>query len=213
MVMTFVLHPLSHYNSITELSAQFLLSFIEDLTIDFPSHIILSLMNVYRDTTTSDKLIFPFAITRIIHHFSTSYPESSHFTVMATISTTFIQPSEAQLRLKQPQTEMTTPPAHSAPSFSSASGVMLQAIMVQLERMDAHLDTLTTKLYQVNTCVSHISQQQAHMGGFTVSLSPSPSPQASEDEDDDGGSGDNDDGDDEDEDTSFSSDKEMTASQ
>ena len=57
MVMTFVLHPLSHYNSITEPRAQFLLSLIEDLTIDFPSHFILSLIDVYKDTTTCDKLI------------------------------------------------------------------------------------------------------------------------------------------------------------
>ena len=40
MVMTFVLHPLSHYNSITEPRAQFLLSLLEHLTIDFPSHFI-----------------------------------------------------------------------------------------------------------------------------------------------------------------------------
>ena len=36
MVMTFVLHPLSHYNSITEPRARFLLSLLEHLTIDFP---------------------------------------------------------------------------------------------------------------------------------------------------------------------------------
>ena len=39
MVMTFVLHPLSHYNSITEPCARFLLSFLEDIFIDFPSQI------------------------------------------------------------------------------------------------------------------------------------------------------------------------------
>ena len=36
MVMTFVLHPLSHYNSIIQLHAQFLFSLLEHLTIDFP---------------------------------------------------------------------------------------------------------------------------------------------------------------------------------
>ena len=36
MVMTFVLHPLSRYNSITEPRARFLLSLLEHLTIDFP---------------------------------------------------------------------------------------------------------------------------------------------------------------------------------
>ena len=82
--------------------------------------------------------------------------------------------------------------------------------MVQLECMDARLNTLTTELYQVNTCVSRIALRQAHMGGFTMS----PSPQASEDEDDDDGfSDDNDDDEDEDEDVSSSNVEEMTASQ
>ena len=44
MVMTFVLHPFSHYNSIIEPRAQFFLSLLEHLTIDFPSHFILSLV-------------------------------------------------------------------------------------------------------------------------------------------------------------------------
>ena len=52
MVMTFVLHPLSHYNSITEPHARLLLSLIEDHSIDFPFHFILSLVDVYRDTMT-----------------------------------------------------------------------------------------------------------------------------------------------------------------
>ena len=46
MVMTFVLHPLSHYNTITEPCARFLLSLIKDLSIDIPSHFILSLIDV-----------------------------------------------------------------------------------------------------------------------------------------------------------------------
>ena len=82
--------------------------------------------------------------------------------------------------------------------------------MAQLECMDAHLDTLTTKLYHVNTRVSRIARRQAHMGDFTASPSPSPSPQASEDKDNDDGSDDDDI--DEDEDVSSSGDKEMTAS-
>ena len=58
MVMAFILHPLSHYNTITEPLARFLLSIIEDLSIDFPSQFILSFIDVYKDTTTGDKLIF-----------------------------------------------------------------------------------------------------------------------------------------------------------
>ena len=79
MVMTFVLHPLSHYNSITEPRARFLLSLLEHLTIDFSSHFILSIVDVYLDSASCDKLIFPSAIMRILHHFSVPFPSFDHF--------------------------------------------------------------------------------------------------------------------------------------
>ena len=47
MVMTFVLHSLSHYNSIIEPHARFFLSLIKHLTIDLPSHFILSIIDVH----------------------------------------------------------------------------------------------------------------------------------------------------------------------
>ena len=76
MMMNFVLHPLSHYNSITEPRARFLLSLLEHLTIDFPSHFILSNIDVHLDSTSRDKLIFPSAITRILCHFSIPFPST-----------------------------------------------------------------------------------------------------------------------------------------
>ena len=72
IVIAFVLHPLSHYNSTTEPHARFLLALLEHLTIDFPSHYILFILDVYRDTTTYDKLIFPLAITQ--DHFLSYVP-------------------------------------------------------------------------------------------------------------------------------------------
>ena len=215
MVMTFVLHPLSHYNFITEPCAQFLLSFIKDLTIDFPSHFILSLIDVYKDTKTHEKLIFPSAITRIIRHSSVSYSKSTHFTVMDAISAVSVRWSEAQLQPKQPRTEMATPPARSTPSTSTPSSsfigdVTLEAIIAQLQHMDACLDSLTDKMSQVTSCMGDIARCQAYLGGFVAS--PSLSPQALEDEDDDDGFGDDDD-DDKDGDASFSGDEEMIASQ
>ena len=78
--------------------------------------------------------------------------------------------------------------------------------MAQLQRMDAHLETLSDELCQVNTCVGHIARWQAHLGGFVES--PSPSLEASEDKDNDGES--NDDDDDEDKDASSPSDDEMS---
>ena len=97
---------------------------------------------------------------------------------------------------------MATPPTSSAPSTSfpssSAGDVTLDAIMTQLQCLDAFLDTLSDELCQVNTCVDRIAGWQAHLGGFIES--PSPSLEASKDEDNDGDS--NDDGD---EDNSVSS--------
>ena len=100
MMMTFVLHPLSHYNSITEPRARFLLSLLEHLTIDFPSHFILSIIDVHLYLASSDKLIFPFAIMRILRHFSVPFPLSDHFTFICAIDTTTVKRSEAQFRLR-----------------------------------------------------------------------------------------------------------------
>ena len=130
---------------------------------------------------------------------------------MGAISAVSVRWSEAQLQPKRPQTETATPPAPFAPSSSFAGGVMLEAIMAQLKRMDARLDTLIIELYQVNTHVSRIAWQRACMGGFIASPSPSPSLEAYEDENADNGS-DNDD-EEEDEDASSSSNKEMMTSQ
>ena len=76
--------------------------------------------------------------------------------------------------------------------------------MVQLQHMDARLDTLSDELCQVNTHVGQIAKRQASFGGFVVS--PSPSPEVSKDDDDDS----NNDDDDEDGDASSPSDDEMS---
>ena len=102
MVMTFTLTPLSHYNFITKPRSRFLLSLLEDLSIDFPSHLITSIIDVYQDTTTCDKLIFPSAIMRILQHFSIPVPLSPLFTTMGAISIGSVRRSEAQLRMKRP---------------------------------------------------------------------------------------------------------------
>ena len=59
--------------------------------------------------------------------------------------------------------------------------------------MDAHLDTLSTELYQVNVHIGCIARRQAAMGGFAPEPTPSPPhPVASDsdaednDDDDDG---------------------------
>ena len=134
MMMTFIFTPLSHYNSIIAPRAQFLLSFLEDLSIDFPSHFIISIIDVYRDTTTCDKLIFPSAITRILRHFSFPIPDSPLYTIMSAISGASVWQRKAQLRPNWPRTKTTNPPTPTIPStfapFSSTGGVTLEAVMV-----------------------------------------------------------------------------------
>ena len=166
MVMTFVLHPLSHYNSIIEPHARFLFSLLEHLTIDFLSHFILSIIDVYRDMATHDKLIFPSAITWILCHFSVPFPSSDHFFVMCAIDASTVKCSEAQFWSRQ--LDSVAPPSRSAltrfiPSTSAPSSstndVSLGDIMAQLQRMDARLDTLSTELYQVNIRVCRIARR------------------------------------------------------
>ena len=98
MVMTFVLYPLSHYNSITEPHARFLLSLLEHLTIYFPSHFIFSIIDVHLDLASRDKLIFSSAITKILRHFSVPFPSSDHFTIMCAIDYATAKRSEAQFQ-------------------------------------------------------------------------------------------------------------------
>ena len=95
MVMTFVLHPLFHYNSIIEPRARFLLSLLKHLTIDFPSYFILSIIDVHLDSASCDKLIFPSAIMRILRNFSVPFSSSDHFTVMCAIDYATVKRSEA----------------------------------------------------------------------------------------------------------------------
>ena len=95
MVMTFILTPRSHYNTIIEPCAQFLFSLMEDLFIDFPSHMIDSMIDCYRDTATRDKLIFPSTITHILSHVHVTIPLSSPFYVIGAISKESIQRSGA----------------------------------------------------------------------------------------------------------------------
>ena len=162
MVMTFVLYPLSHYNFITKPRAQFLLSFLEHLTIDFSSHFILSIIDVHRDSASRDKLIFPSAITRIIRQFSVPFPASDHFSFMCVIDAATVKRYEAQFRSRQ--SGSATPSSRSAPSrsapstfapTSSTSDMSLGDIMVQLQ-------------YQVNIRVGRIARQQTIMDGFVL---------------------------------------------
>ena len=109
---------------------------------------------------------------------------------------------------------MATPPASSTSSLSlpsfSVGGVTIEAIMVQLQCMDARLDNLSDELCQVTTCVSRIAKWQAHLSGFVAS--PTPSLEVSEEKDIDNGDSNGGDAD-EDEASSSSGDKEMIASQ
>ena len=66
--------------------------------------------------------------------------------------------------------------------------------MAQLQHMDTRLDTLSTKLYQVNVRISRIARRQVTMGWFAPEATSSPPlPVASDSKDDDDDDGDDDD--------------------
>ena len=167
---------------------------------------------------TRDKLIFPSAITWILCHFSVPFPSSfDHFSIMCVIDAATVKHSEVQFRSRQ--SDSTTPPSCSTPSrsapststpSSSTSDVSLGDITTQLQRMDARLDTLSIKLYQVNVRVNHIAWWQVIMGGFTSEASPPPSLVAFDFEDEDDDDGDDDDASNDDDDGDASSTDEMS---
>ena len=72
--------------------------------------------------------------------------------------------------------------------------------MAQLQRMDARLDTLFTKLYQMNIRLGCITWRQAIMGGFALEASPPPPLVAFDSKDEDDDDGDDDDASDDDDD-------------
>ena len=147
---------------------------MEGLSIDFPSHMIESIIDCYRDTATHDKLIFPSAITHILTHMHITIPPSPHFYVMGAISKESIQRSATQLAAKRPRVEPSNvaladhvapssrPFSSSAPSSSSRAIVFFANIMEQLQLMSvdfgSHLDHLFDAMCQMNTRIDHITR-------------------------------------------------------
>ena len=82
--------------------------------------------------------------------------------------------------------------------------------MAQPQCMDASLDTLSTKLYQVNVCVGRIARRQAVLGGFAPEAFPPPPLVAFDSKDEDDGDGDDDDASNNDDDGDASSTDEMS---
>ena len=93
---------------------------------------------------------------------------------MRVIDYAIVKRSEVQFQSRWSGT--TTPPTPSAPSTSapssSTSEVTLEDIMAQLQHMDAHLDTLSDELCQVNTRIGRIARRQAEMGDYTTPSTP-----------------------------------------
>ena len=110
---------------------------MEDVSIDFPSHMIESIIEVYRDTTTCDMLIFISAITCILTHMHVTIPPSPLFYVMGAISKESIWKSVVDLAVKQPRMETmdaapTLQPSSSSIPSSSRADVSFVDIMNQL---------------------------------------------------------------------------------
>ena len=121
-----------------------------DLFIDFPFHYITSIIDVYQDTVTYDKIIFPSTITQILRHFSISIPNSPYFTIMGSISDGFYLVKQnlalTKVAMSGDDRSSSIVPSSLATSTSIAGGVTLEAIMSLLQRMDACLDSLTDEM-------------------------------------------------------------------
>ena len=177
MIMTFVLHPLSHYNSIIEPRARFLLYLLLQMFIKMLCPVISSyFLPLSRGSYAIFLFIFP----------------------LPTISLSCVPQTTLPLNIAR-QLDSVAPPSYSAPSrfapsqsapSSSLGDVTLEDVMAQLQCMNARLDTLSIELQQVNIHVGRIARWQVTMGGFAPVATPSPPPPVasdSEDEDDDDG--------------------------
>ena len=93
---------------------------------------------------------------------------------MRVIDYAIVKRSEVQFQSRWSGT--TTPPTPSAPSTSapssSTSEVTLEDIMAQFQHMDAHLDTLSNELCQVNTRIGRIARHQVEMGDYATPSTP-----------------------------------------
>lgn len=90
MVMNFILIPWSHYNTIIKPFACFIYSFLEGLSIDFHSNMILSILDTFRDTANHDKLIVPSFIMHRLMHVCVFNPFSTLFPFVGAISKEFL---------------------------------------------------------------------------------------------------------------------------
>ena len=199
IVMTFVLTPQLHYNTIIEPHTRFLLSLMEGLSIDFPSHMIVYILDCCQDTATYDKFIFPSAIMCILTHMHVTIPHSPLFYVIGAISKESIRKSAAQLATKRPRmgtmdaapaAPTSRPSSSSALSSSSRADVSLIDIMEQLQHMHADfgscLNHLFNEMCQINTRIGRIARHQSRLGGFAPSPSPKLVVSSSDGGDDDG---------------------------
>ena len=84
MVMTLVLTPRSHITLLLNLMLIFF-SLLKDLSIVFPSHMIVSTIDIYQDIATRDKIIFPSTITCILTHMHIAIPSTPLFFCMGAI--------------------------------------------------------------------------------------------------------------------------------
>ena len=96
MMMSFVLTPWSHYNTITEPCTHFsFLSLERSLYRLSFTHDSIYDIYIYQDSATRDKLIFPSAITHILTHMHVLILSTPLFSIKGAISQGSMQRSAA----------------------------------------------------------------------------------------------------------------------
>ena len=139
------------------------------------------MIDIFRDTATRDKLIFPLAITCILSHVHVTFPLSTPFYAMGAINKESIRRSDAYVAAKWPRVKFTSTDVAptSRPSFSfafpssysSRAEVFLIAIMDQFQLMCAdfgsHFDHLFDEMCQMNTSIGCTAHRQSRPRWFS----------------------------------------------
>ena len=155
---------------------------------------IVSMIDIYGDTVTRNKLKFPSTITCILTHLHITTPSSPLFQTMGAISKESIRRSDVQLAAKRPYVKPTPAQQNEAtfhategaakdatyasqPSSSSTPSsygvkASLAAIMDQLQHMHdncgSHLDHISDEMCQMNTRIGRIAHRQSCLGGMLI---------------------------------------------
>lgn len=167
LIMCFNLLPLSHRNTVTKERAKFLYAFMKKVSIDLPSVLYKSLIEMHECEDKMTKLIHPCLITRLFTYLNIKIPSTiPQFPLSAKpINDHSMKRMSGQLKEKDkvPQpNDRNGKNSGAGPSSSTLSftDVMLKRIFDKLEEHDVLLEKMSRRLERIQEWASDEPEQE-----------------------------------------------------